>query len=92
MKAGQATLINFAPFGKGVYGITAALGEMIPISGENKMELAVNGWFKPKVKLETFLEEYSRCGGTHHSALVYGDVTEEIKLFAAYLGCKINLL
>jgi L-arabinose isomerase len=92
MKAGQATLINLAPFGKGVYSITAALVEMIPITGENKMESAVNGWFKPRMKLETFLEEYSRCGGTHHSALVYGDVTEEIKLFAAYLGCKVNLM
>jgi len=92
MKGGKATLINFAPFGKGVYGITAALGEMIPATGENKMNLAVNGWFKPGMKLESFLEKYSRCGGTHHSALVYGDVTEEIKLFAAYLGCQINLL
>jgi L-arabinose isomerase len=92
MKGGKATLINFAPFGKGVYGITAAPGEMLSITGENKMNLAVNGWFKPNMKLETFLEEYSRCGGTHHSALVYGDVSEEIKLFAAYLGCKMNLL
>jgi L-arabinose isomerase len=92
MKGGKATLINFAPFGKGVYGIIAAPGEMIAISGENKMREAVNGWFRPKMKLETFLEEYSRCGGTHHSALVYGNVTEEIKQFAAFLGCKINLL
>ncbi|MDR0496309.1 MAG: hypothetical protein LBH42_01690 [Treponema sp.] len=92
MKAGQVTLVNFAPFGKGVYGITAALGEMLPIKGDNKLNLTVNGWFKPQMKLESFLEAYSRCGGTHHLALVYGDVTEEIKLFAAYLGCKMNLL
>ena len=92
MKAGKATLVNLAPFGNGVYGITAALGEMLPISGENKMALSVNGWFKPTMKLESFLEEYSLCGGTHHSALVYGDVTDEIKLFATYLGCKLNLL
>ena len=91
MKGGTATLINFAPFGKGVYTIIAAPGEMIPITGENKMNLAVNGWFKPKIKLESFLESYSLCGGTHHSALVYGDVTEELKLFASHMGFKINL-
>jgi L-arabinose isomerase len=92
MKAGKATLINFAPFGKGVYGLTAALGDMLPIRGENKMNLAVNGWFKPAMDLEAFLEAYSHCGGTHHSALVYGDVREEMKILAGYLDCGVNLL
>jgi L-arabinose isomerase len=92
MKEGEATLINFAPFGKGVYGITIALGEMLPVSGENKMRLAVNGWFRPGMELGSFLEAYSRCGGTHHGVLVYGDVREEMKMLALYLGCKINLL
>ncbi|MDR1566388.1 MAG: hypothetical protein LBS48_03775 [Treponema sp.] len=92
MKSGKATLINFAPFGKGVYAITAALGEMLPVSGENKMRLAVNGWFKPGTELPAFLEAYSRCGGTHHSALVYGDVLEEIKALGSCLGCKVTLL
>ena len=92
MKAGKATLVNLAPFGNGNYSIIAVPGQMLPISGDNKMSLAVNGWFKPAMKLETFLEAYSLCGGTHHSALIYGEVVEEIKLLAAYLGCKFDLL
>ena len=91
MKAGEATLVNFAPFGKGVYGIIAALGEMLPISGANKMELAVNGWFKPQMGLSNFLEAYSLNGGTHHNVLVYGDIREEMKLLAKYLGCRVNI-
>ena len=92
MKAGQATLINFAPFGKGVYYIIATLGEMIPIKGENRMNMAVNGWFKPGIELGRFLEEYSSFGGTHQSVLVYGDIREEIKLLAKHLGCRINII
>jgi L-arabinose isomerase len=92
MKGGKATLVNFAPFGKGAYGIIAALGEMLPVSGINKMELAVNGWFKPEMELSGFLEAYSVFGGTHHSVLVYGDVRDEMRLLAKYLRIGINII
>lgn len=32
----------------------------------------------PALPIDEFLAEYSRAGDTHHSALVYGDVAEEV--------------
>ena len=92
LRAGKATLINFAPFGNGVYRIIACFGEMLPIDGNNELDMSVNGWFKPDKELGSFLETYSRAGGTHHSVLVYGNAISEMKLFAEYLGCGINIL
>jgi L-arabinose isomerase len=39
---------------------------------------SVHGWFKAALPVGEFLAEYSRVGGIHHSALVYGNVAEEI--------------
>jgi len=88
MKEGRAVLINLAPFGDGRYTLTLAPGQMLKIAGENKMDRVTNGWFKPDIPLETFLEEYSKNGATHHSALVYGDVLEQLLPLADFLGCK----
>lgn len=79
LKSGKAVLINLAPLGNGKYGLLAVPGEMLPVQGENRLSLSVNGWFKPQMELPDFLESYSRYGGTHHSVLVYGDVTDVTK-------------
>ena len=92
LKAGKATLVNFAPFGKGNYSIIASLGEMLPVDGKNTLDMSVNGWFRPGMELSRFLETYSYCGGTHHSALVYGDIREEVKIMAGYLSCKVDII
>lgn len=38
--------------------------------------------FKPKMEVEDFLTQYSLSGGTHHSALCYGDFSQEIRYFS----------
>jgi L-arabinose isomerase len=38
--------------------------------------------------LEWFLEQYSRLGGTHHSALVLGDHTEALAAMARFAGIE----
>ena len=88
MKGGRAVFINLAPFGNGKYTLTLATGQMLHIEGENKMAKATNGWFRPDAPLETFLEQYSQAGATHHSVLVYGDVLEQLLPLADMLGCK----
>ena len=88
MKGGRAVYINLAPFGKGQYTLTFAPGQMLSIVGENKMGSETNGWFKPDVSLESFLEQFSQVGATHHSVLVYGDVLEQLLPMADFLGCK----
>lgn len=88
MKGGRAVLLNLAPFGEGRYTLTLAAGEMLKIHGENRMADAVNGWFKPDVPLERFLEQYSQNGATHHSALIYGNVLEQLLFLGEILKCK----
>ncbi|MCI9305283.1 MAG: hypothetical protein HFI28_02220 [Lachnospiraceae bacterium] len=92
MKGGRAVLLNLAPFGAGRYTLTLAPGEMLTIAGENRMADSTNGWFKPDVSLERFLEEYSQNGATHHSALIYGDVLSELLSLGRFLGCKQVLI
>ena len=92
MKPGRAVFANLAPFGNGRYRMTLASGNMLKIEGQNKMEKAVNGWFKPDIPLEEFLERLSQNGGTHHSVLVYGDEIETLGLFADFLGVEKIIL
>ena len=88
MKGGRAVFVNLAPFGNGRYTLTLAPGQMLSIAGQNKQSTATNGWFKPDVPLEAFLEQYSQVGATHHSVLVYGDVLEQLLPLADFLGCR----
>jgi L-arabinose isomerase len=92
LKSGSAVLVNLAPFGSGKYGLTIVPGEMLSPQGENKFAMAVNGWFKPEMKLQEFLEEYSKCGATHHSAMVYGNVSNELALIGEYSGWETHLI
>ncbi len=92
MKPGRAVFVNLAPLGGGEYLLTAAAGEMLSIAGENSMEEAVNGWFRPDVPLERFLELFSQTGGTHHSVLIYGGSLECMEYLADFLGIEKRLL
>jgi L-arabinose isomerase len=51
---------------------------MQEVPGADRMADTIHGWFKTSLPVSEFLAEYSRAGGTHHSALVYGNVAEEI--------------
>lgn len=46
--------------------------------------------FKPKMRVEEFLTQYSLYGGTHHSALCYGDISEEIGYFSRITGIPLS--
>lgn len=86
MKGGKAVFLDLAPAGDGEYTLIAADGEMLTVPKEHNMIDLVHGWFSPAEDLATFLEEYSRVGGTHHGALVYGVDAEAFASFAAEFG------
>ncbi len=85
-KPGKASYVNLAPGGDGTYTLICTQGEVLPVSGVNHMGESVNGWFRPYGTVADFLERFSRLGGTHHSALVYGDAQEELEMFARCMG------
>ena len=82
LREGKATLVNLAPTGGhprdgGPLRMILVSGEMVEVPGE-QIEKTIYGWFKPDLALESLLAEYSTWGGTHHSVLVYGDVTADL--------------
>jgi L-arabinose isomerase len=56
------------------------------------MKRSVRGWIRPARPVAEFLEEYSRLGGTHHSALVLGQRPEFIRAFATFAGLQSQVI
>ncbi|MFB3902917.1 MAG: hypothetical protein ACE15E_05645 [Acidobacteriota bacterium] len=87
-RGGEAVLVNLAPqFGESFALITAPV-TMLDVPGGDAFQDSVRGWFRPKMSVESFLEEYSRNGGTHHLALVYGNVARELQKWGQLMGWK----
>jgi L-arabinose isomerase len=91
-RGGQMVIVNLAPGPGERYALVVAPGEMLHLDGENKMADSVHGWFQPPMRLADFLAGYSRAGGTHHSALVYGASGDEIARWGEMMGWKVTLL
>ena len=91
-RAGKAAYVNLAPNGNGKYTLICTRGEVLPAVGQNRMDESVNGWFRPNANVADFLERFSMCGGTHHSAMVYGDCCKELEMFASFMGFAFEAL
>ncbi|HHW30998.1 MAG TPA: hypothetical protein GXX20_04880 [Clostridiaceae bacterium] len=88
-KEGEATFVDLAPGPNNTYSLIISKGEMLGVEGEDKMKNSIHGWFKPSMSVADFLASYSKVGGTHHAALVYGDVIKELKCFGELMGWKV---
>jgi L-arabinose isomerase len=77
-RAGEAVLVNLAPAAADTYSLIVAPVVMQDVKGADRMADSIHGWFKAALPVGEFLAEYSRAGGTHHSALVYGKMAEEM--------------
>ena len=93
MVAGKACLFNILPNADDWFDVVICEGEMLklPEAIEN-LPTSMNGWFKPNMALDAFLEKYSELGGTHHSALVYDVDAKSLALFAKTLGMKYTII
>jgi L-arabinose isomerase len=91
-KAGPATFVNLAPGPADTFTLIMAPITMQDVPGEDAHEGSVRGWFKPTGSLEAFLTDYSRLGGTHHAALVYGDALHTISGFGEWMGWRAALV
>jgi len=90
-KGGDAVLVNLAPGPEWTYTLVICPGEMLDIK-KDRMKDTIRGWFKPALPLADFLAAYSSLGGTHHSAVVYGDVAEEITRFGELMEWEVAVL
>ena len=87
-RPGPATFVNLAPGPGDSFRLVIAPVDILPDGTHPDYLEWVRGWSDPGMPLERFLEEYSRLGGTHHSALVLGDHVEALRAFAAMAGIE----
>ena len=88
-KGGEAVFVNLAPGKDNTYSLILSPVEMLDREGEDRMEDSVRGWFKPRIPVSEFLKTYSKHGGTHHAAIVYGGAVNVLENFAELMGWQI---
>jgi L-arabinose isomerase len=93
-KNGKTLFTCLAPQADNKYSLIIAKGKMLKIDPDkvNLQSDSLNGWFKPKLPIADFLEEYSRCGGIHHAAMVYDGDIEVLKMFGRYMGWNVVVI
>lgn len=89
---GSAVLVNLAPGPADTFTLIAAPVEVLGDGTHPGLQDWIRAWVQPRMDLAAFLEDYSRLGGTHHSALVYGVDTDAIAGLAAFAGLPFQLL
>lgn len=94
LQSGSAVIANLSPIGDGQFRLLLAPGTVLPIEGDNNLATLVNGWFAPQRDLPEFLEDFSKLGGIHHSALVYGgeDLLDSLVACGTLLGIPTVIL
>lgn len=85
-KAGEATLIDLAPLSGGKFRVITSFVDMKVPDTKKFIGSATCGWFEPNKNIATFLEDYSKLGGTHHLMLMYGDMRKIAETFAGCMG------
>jgi L-arabinose isomerase len=91
-KAGRAVFVNLAPGRDNTFSLILAPVEMLDVQTDEDFKNCVRGWFRPNMPVSDFLAAYSRVGGTHHAALVYGDTADIIAGFGRMMGWKVVVL
>ena len=92
LRGGQAVWVNLAPLPQQRFRLIVAPVTMQTIRGPDRMASSVRGWMEPSGSVADFLAAYSRLGGTHHAALVYGDAARSILSFGELMGWETALI
>ena len=92
MAPGVATLVNLTPGPDDTFSLIASVVQVHGEAEHAGMRDSIRGWVRPELELEDFLEAYSELGGTHHSAVVYGDHCEALQAFAEYAGLDTSFV
>lgn len=92
MQSGPVTLVSISETpGRHSFRLLAFTADMLEAPDHLNLKNP-HGRLRTRSDLRQFVEEYSRVGGTHHLALVYGDVMEEIKSLAGLAGLPFSAL
>jgi L-arabinose isomerase len=91
-KEGRALFANLAPTDEHAWSLILAPVTMLPESSDTRFAHNIRGWMRPDIPLADFLEAFSRLGGTHHSALIYTEEKDIIKIFGEMMGWDVHML
>jgi len=84
-KPGPGTFVNLAPGPDDTFRLITAPVEVLADGTHPDLGRCLRGWIRPRPPLPDFLEKFSHLGGTHHSALMFGDHVPALAAFAAFL-------
>ncbi len=91
-RPGPATFVNLAPGPDDSFRLIIAPVDILEDGTHPDMQDWVRAWMRPRRALPRFLEAYSRLGGTHHSALMLGEHTEALEVFASAAGLESHII
>jgi len=94
VKPGPAVFVNLVPGPDDTFSLIVAPVDVLSegTSLDPSMRDMVRVWVRPRGEVATFLEAYSRAGGTHHSALVLGNRMSAVAAFGRMCGLEVVLL
>lgn len=85
-KGGDGLFVNLSPNKGNRFSLIVSPIRMLKVNGEDKMGDSIRGWFQPTMPISDFLALYSRHGGTHHGAIVYGGDIDILKKVAELMN------
>jgi L-arabinose isomerase len=88
LRPGRATLVNLSPGPQDSFRLITASVEVLADGTHPDLDRWVRGWIRPALRLPRFLEEFSHLGGTHHSALLFGEHDDALADFSALLAIE----
>jgi L-arabinose isomerase len=91
-RPGRATLVNLAPGPNDSFRLITASVEVLADGTHPDLVRWVRGWIRPALPLPRFLEEFSHLGGTHHSALMFGEHTAALADFGELLNLEHRII
>ena len=84
-RPGPGLLVNLAPGPDETFRLITAPVEVLGDGTHPDLQRWLRAWIRPRMPVARFLEEFSHLGGTHHSALMFGDHAAALAAFAVFL-------
>ncbi len=91
-KQGNAVFVDLAPGPDDTFSLVISPITVVGERDRVKLSKSIRGWIRPSLPIEEFLAAYSEAGGTHHAAIAYGDVIQELSSFGRMMGWQVVVI